>query len=97
MSCYIGIEVVLAGENEESVRNATIEELQDYKYEDFEHIEAKPKKSGNVYFTHNYSVGASHYTYEDLITKADKIVDKYGCKNRNNHRKWTNKTIQSLL
>lgn len=33
MSCYIGIEVVLAGENEESVRNATIEELKDYYYE----------------------------------------------------------------
>lgn len=80
MSCYLGIEVVLAGENEESVRNATIEELQDYKYEDFGHIEAKPKKSGNVYFTHNYSDGTSYYTYEDLITKANKIVDKYGCK-----------------
>ena len=80
MSCYIGIEVVLAGDNEESVRNATIEELQDYKYEDFEHIEAKPKKSGNVYFTHNYSDGASGYIYGELIEKSKKIVDKYGCK-----------------
>ena len=81
MSCYIGIEVVLAGENEESVRNATIEELQDYICEfGLEYIEAKPKKSGNVYYTHNYPDGASYYTYEDLITKANKIVDKYGCK-----------------
>ena len=45
MSCYIGIEVVLAGDNEESVRNATIEELQDYICEfGLEYIEAKPKK-----------------------------------------------------
>ncbi len=81
MSCYIGIEVVLAGDNEESVRNATIEELQDYICEfGLEYIEAKPKKSGNVYYTHNYPDGASYYTYEDLITKANKIVDKYGCK-----------------
>ena len=33
MSCYIGIEVVLAGDNEESVRNATIEVLNEYCYD----------------------------------------------------------------
>lgn len=81
MSCYIGIEVVFAGENEESVRNATIEELQDYEYEfGLKYIEAEPKKSGDVYFTHNFTDCASVYIYDELIERSKKIVDKYGCK-----------------
>ena len=73
MSCYLGIEVVLAGENEESVRNATIEELQDYEYEfGLKYIEAEPQKSGNVYFTHNFKDVTSRYIYDELIEKAKK-------------------------